>query len=218
MFLLVIVVFLRHFRRLSRKLAMGHVLDHRKPWRSHGASPAVQWTILVVVLAGWWAVGGSLLGGVHPLSEADFSLATAKDLLPAGYTYQKEPENFSQQHRPTPVFPQDLLWMEDGTLTAPDGRTCLGQFRLWYTRSTVLAAAQWRFANLLAERTGEQVYSTEALPLSGMDEAMVLWQAYGPCLLLRRGTEVWQVSFTQIEEELLPIEVWGRALLASLST
>ena len=206
---------LRHFRHLSRKLAAGDALDHRKPWRSHGR-PAVGWTLLVVLLVGWWAVGGTLLSGVHSLPAEEYSLARAEDLLPPGYAYQKEPESFSQQRRPNPAFPQDLFWMEDGTLTAPDGRTCPGQFRLRYTRVTLLAAAQWRFA-ALSEEGGQQSYAAEALSLPGMDEALVLWREYGLCLLLRRGTEVWQVSFTQLGEELLPLEDWAGAFWATFS-
>ena len=45
----------------------------------------------------------------------------------------------------------------------------------------------------------------------------LLWREYGPCLLLRRGTEVWQVSFTQLGEERLPLEDWAGSFLATLS-
>ena len=84
------------------------------------------------------------------------------------------------------------------------------------TLTTLLAAAQWRFA-ALSEEGGQQSYAAEALSLPGMDEALVLWREYGPCLLLRRGTEVWQVSFTQLGEELLPLEDWAEAFWATLS-
>ena len=137
---------LHYFREMFQKLALGDAINHRKPWRAQTKRRlAVRWTIVGMVLVFGVGIFPSGTVSLPPPPAPDYPFATVSDLLPAGYAYQREPENFSFQRRPNPFFPQDLLWMEDGTLTTPDGRTCQVGFRLQYTRTAFLSAAQWCF-------------------------------------------------------------------------
>ena len=138
------------------------------------------------------------------------------DLLPAGYAYQREPENFSFQRRPNPFFPQDLLWMEDGTLTTPDGRTCQVGFRLQYTRTAFLSAAQWCFQTAWKDLIAQGRVHAESLALPGLDQAKLVQDALGSCLLLRQGTQVWRVSLNHMEDGVWPPALWQEAVLRSL--
>ncbi len=134
------------FARCPRSWPLGDALNHRKPWRAQTKRRlAMRWTIVGMVVVFGVGIFPSGTVSLPPPPAPDYPFATVSDLLPAGYAYQREPENFSFQRRPNPFFPQDLLWMEDGTLTTPDGRTCQVGFRLQYTRTAFLSAAQWCF-------------------------------------------------------------------------
>ena len=106
--------------------------------------------------------------------------------------------------------------MEDGTLTTPDGRTCQVGFRLQYTRTAFLSAAQWCFQTSRENLIAQGRVHTEPLALSGLDRAMLIQDAFGSCLLLRQGKQVWRVSLNHMEEGVWPSALWQGAVLQSL--
>lgn len=208
---------LHYFREMSQKLALGDALNHRKPWRAQTKRRlAIRWTIVGMVVVFGVGIFPSGTVSLPPPPAPDYPFATVSDLLPAGYAYQREPENFSFQRRPNPFFPQDLLWMEDGTLTTPDGRTCQVGFRLQYTRTAFLSAAQWCFQTAWKELIAQGRVHAESLALPGLDQAKLVQDAFGSCLLLRQGTQVWRVSLNHMEDGVWPPALWQEAVLRSL--
>lgn len=208
---------LHYFREMSQKLALGDALNHRKPWRAQTKRRlAMRWTIVGMVVVFGVGIFPSGTVSLPPPPAPDYPFATVSDLLPAGYAYQREPENFSFQRRPNPFFPQDLLWMEDGTLTTPDGRTCQVRFRLQYTRTAFLSAAQWCFQTAWKELIAQGRVHAESLALPGLDQAKLVQDAFGSCLLLRQGTQVWRVSLNHMEDGVWPPALWQEAVLRSL--
>lgn len=208
---------LHYFREMSQKLALGDAINHRKPWRAQTKRRlAIRWTIVGMVIVFGVGIFPSGTVSLPPPPAPDYPFATVSDLLPAGYAYQREPENFSFQRRPNPFFPQDLLWMEDGTLTTPDGRTCQVGFRLQYTRTALLSAAQWCFQTAWEELIAQGRVHAESLALPGLDQAKLVQDAFGSCLLLRQGTQVWRVSLNHMEDGVWPPALWQEAVLRSL--
>ena len=208
---------LHYFREMSQKLALGDALNHRKPWRAQTKRRlAVRWTIAGMVVVFGVGIFPSGTVSLPPPPAPDYPFATVSGLLPAGYAYQREPENFSFQRRPNPFFPQDLLWMEDGTLTTPGGRTCQVRFRLQYTRTAFLSAAQWCFQTAWEELIAQGRVHAESLALPGLDQAKLVQDAFGSCLLLRQGTQVWRVSLNHMEDGVWPPALWQEAVLRSL--
>jgi len=106
--------------------------------------------------------------------------------------------------------------MEDRTLTTPDGRTCQVGFRLQYTRTAFLSAAQWCFQTAWKELIAQGRVHAESLALPGLDQAKLVQDAFGSCLLLRQGTQVWRVSLNHMEDGVWPPALWQEAVLRSL--
>ena len=54
------------------------------------------------------------------------------------------------------------------------------------------------------------------LALPGLDQAKLVQDAFGSCLLLRQGTQVWRVSLNHMEDGVWPPALWQEAVLRSL--
>ncbi len=206
---------LHYFREMSQKLALGDAINHRKPWRAQTKRRlAIRWTIVGMVVVFGVGIFPSGTVSLPPPPAPDYPFATVSDFL------RRRVMPISGSRRTSPSsdgrilsFPQDLLWMEDGTLTTPDGRTCQVGFRLQYTRTAFLSAAQWCFQTAWKDLIAQGRVHAESLALPGLDQAKLVQDAFGSCLLLRQGTQVWRVSLNHMEDGVWPpcLVAGGRA-------
>ena len=196
---------LHYFREMSQKLALGDALNHRKPWRAQTKRRlAMRWTIVGMVVVFGVGIFPSGTVSLPPPPAPDYPFATVSDLLLTGYAYQREPENFSFQRRPNPFFPPGSAldggrnphhpgWAHlPGTVPSP-----VHPHRLSLRRPVVLS-------NRLKELIAQGRVHAESLALPGLDQAKLVQDAFGSCLLLRQGTQVWRVSLNHMEDGVWP--------------
>ena len=205
---------LHYFREMSQKLALGDAINHRKPLARPNQAPSGD-------TVDHRRHGRSLRGRHIPLWHSQSASASGARLSlchGVGLVCRRVmPISGSRRTSPSSdgrilSFPRICSgWRTEPS--PPRMGTCQVGFRLQYTRTAFLSAAQWCFQTAWKDLIAQGRVHAESLALPGLDQAKLVQDAFGSCLLLRQGTQVWRVSLNHMEDGVWPpcLVAGGRA-------